>query len=309
MQPINQTKIQLKFTSSSEIKLDNIFNSEKFEKVSEALTSDSIKWERKGPYHRRNYEVAISDSLPQIVSELIQVLTCDHMGLTLSNMTGLALHSSVPKRSDDDEESFDGSYIDSDEETEIGEKESQEDTQESSQDEYENEILKRKVSSFEATSSSSKQSESKASAESKADTSNKKFKSDDDAKPSTSAAAAAVAKSTDLKADPKCYVEVRRWKQGYYTLITDDDNQIRTKALDLMLFFQCKSWKLEAGGNVSYIARDEDSELLTVNPEENCLALVYRDEETLRFTKYVNTNVNDLNKNGCFYEISVVYYE
>lgn len=49
--------------------------------------------------------------------------------------------------------------------------------------------------------------------------------------------------------------------------------------------------------------------LLTVNPEENCLALVYRDEETLKFTKCVNSKINELNKNGCFYEISVVYYE
>ena len=43
---------------------------------------------------------------------------------------------------------------------------------------------------------------------------------------------------------------------------------------------------------------------MTVNPEENCLALVYRDEETLNFTKYVNSNLNE-----CFYEISFVYYE
>ena len=76
-----------------------------------------------------------------------------------------------------------------------------------------------------------------------------------------------------------------------------------------MLFFQCKTWSLEAGGNVSYIARDEDSELLTVNPEENCLSLVYRDEETLKFTKYVNSNLNEQMHSSCFYEINVIYYE
>lgn len=255
--------------------------------------------------------MATYDSLPKIVSELILVLTCDHMGLTLSNMTGLALHSSIPKRSDDDQ-SYDGSYLDSDEEELIEEESKDEKTQDSSQETsqddeiiLENQALKRKVEEEEATSSKSETAEV---TNSKLDTSNKKFKSDnDDAKPSTSAAAAS--NFNELKADPKCYFEVRRWKQGYYTLITDNDNQIHTNALDLMLFFQSKSWTLESGGNVSYIARDEDSELLTVSPEENCLALVYRDEETLKFTKYVNANLNESIKNGCFYEISVVYYE
>ncbi len=46
-----------------------------------------------------------------------------------------------------------------------------------------------------------------------------------------------------------------------------------------------------------------------MNPEENCLSLVYRDEETLKFTKYVNSNIKNLNKQECFYEICFVYNE
>ena len=60
---------------------------------------------------------------------------------------------------------------------------------------------------------------------------------------------------------PKCYLEVRRWKQGAYTLVNDDDDEIKARALDLMVFFKCKLWSLECGGNVSYIARDEDNEV------------------------------------------------
>ena len=59
--------------------------------------SKEIVWKQKGPANRRNYEVADYESLPKLVKDLIQVLTSDYMGLTLSNMTGLALHSSVPK--------------------------------------------------------------------------------------------------------------------------------------------------------------------------------------------------------------------
>ena len=51
--------------------------------------------------------------------------------------------------------------------------------------------------------------------------------------------------------------------------------------------------------------------LLTVHPnEENCLSLVYRDEETLKFTKYVNSQLNaESDSQCCFYELNVVYYE
>ena len=64
----------------------------------------------------------------------------------------------------------------------------------------------------------------------------------------------------------KCQFEIRRWRPGSYTLITDDDGEIKTKALDLMVFFSDKSsskWSLECGGHVSYIARNEDTEVKT----------------------------------------------
>ena len=62
-------------------------------------------------------------------------------------------------------------------------------------------------------------------------------------------------------AKPKYHCEVRRWKQGDYTLVTDDDKENKQRALDLMVFFGCDEWCVECGGNVSYIARDEDNEV------------------------------------------------
>ena len=49
-------------------------------------------------------------------------------------------------------------------------------------------------------------------------------------------------------------------------------------------------------------------QLLTVQPMENSLALVYRDKDTLKFVKHLNTNVNKMPNKG-FYDISAVYYE
>ncbi len=46
---------------------------------------------------------------------------CDHMGLTLSNMTGLALHSSVPKTTTNDEDDADEDSFD-EEEVEFGQR-------------------------------------------------------------------------------------------------------------------------------------------------------------------------------------------
>lgn len=52
------------------------------------------------------------------------------------------------------------------------------------------------------------------------------------------------------------------------------------------------------------------SQLLTVYPENNSLALVYRDKETLKFVKHVNHS-SSKGSVTCreFYDFSFVYYE
>ena len=57
-------------------------------------------------------------------------------------------------------------------------------------------------------------------------------------------------------------------------------------------------------------------QLLTVCPTSNCLALVYRDKETVRFVKHINASCKDVvnmdsntQEPSGFYDISCVYYE
>ncbi|XP_064089455.1 prolyl 3-hydroxylase OGFOD1-like isoform X4 [Macrobrachium nipponense] len=110
---------------------------------------------------------------------------------------------------------------------------------------------------------------------------------------------------------PGMIIDIRQWSHGCYTLLRDCDQAERSSALDASLFVRVSNkWALEHGGFTSYIAKDEDEELLTVVPRSNCLALVYRDTETLKFTKYINASVKDLgNKDSVFYEFSCTYRE
>uniref|UniRef100_A0A2I2Y8T6 2-oxoglutarate and iron dependent oxygenase domain containing 1 n=1 Tax=Gorilla gorilla gorilla TaxID=9595 RepID=A0A2I2Y8T6_GORGO len=110
---------------------------------------------------------------------------------------------------------------------------------------------------------------------------------------------------------PMCQGELRHWKTGHYTLIHDHSKA--EFALDLILYCGCEGWEPEYGGFTSYIAKGEDEELLTVNPESNSLALVYRDRETLKFVKHINHRSLEQkktfpNRTG-FWDFSFIYYE
>ncbi|XP_034417964.1 prolyl 3-hydroxylase OGFOD1 [Cyclopterus lumpus] len=112
---------------------------------------------------------------------------------------------------------------------------------------------------------------------------------------------------------PVCCGELRRWSHGGYTLLHDAEASRAEYALDLVLPFCGADWQSEFGGFTCYVANEEDEELLTVYPEDNSLALVYRDKETLKFVKHVNhESLSDSdNSFTCreFYDFSFVYYE
>ncbi|XP_017296351.1 prolyl 3-hydroxylase OGFOD1 isoform X2 [Kryptolebias marmoratus] len=110
---------------------------------------------------------------------------------------------------------------------------------------------------------------------------------------------------------PVCCGEVRRWTHGSYTLLHDGEAAQAEYALDLMLPFGCTGWQSEFGGFTCYVANEEDEELLTVYPEDNSLALVYRDKETLKFVKHVNHKSSSVGSSSCreFYDFSFVYCE
>ncbi len=92
-------------------------------------------------------------------------------------------------------------------------------------------------------------------------------------------------------------------------MLTDGDAVSAGFALDARLFLNCVGWSADCGGYSSYIAKDEDEELLTANPEENALILAYRDADTLGFVKKVTDEANSALEEGEFHDFSVVYYE
>ncbi|KAJ7986157.1 hypothetical protein DPEC_G00347870 [Dallia pectoralis] len=112
---------------------------------------------------------------------------------------------------------------------------------------------------------------------------------------------------------PVCVGELRRWTHGGYTLLYDGDASRAEYALDLLLPLGCSDWQTEFGGFTSYVANEEDEELLTVYPEENSLALVYRDKETLKFVKHINHRSSSAAiGEACvrnIFDFSFVYYE
>uniref|UniRef100_A0A8C7GS12 2-oxoglutarate and iron-dependent oxygenase domain containing 1 n=1 Tax=Oncorhynchus kisutch TaxID=8019 RepID=A0A8C7GS12_ONCKI len=120
-------------------------------------------------------------------------------------------------------------------------------------------------------------------------------------------------KNTKGPSTPVCVGELRRWAHGDYTLLHDGDASRAEYALDLLLPLSCPGWQTEFGGFTSYIANEEDEELLMVYPEVNSLALVYRDKETLKFVKHIIHRSSTLpigdSCRRAVYDFSFVCYE
>ncbi|XP_078354565.1 prolyl 3-hydroxylase OGFOD1-like isoform X2 [Oculina patagonica] len=112
---------------------------------------------------------------------------------------------------------------------------------------------------------------------------------------------------------PCCHGSIRRWAHGCYTLVHDTDPEGAEFALDVMLYVGGSGWKSDYGGYTTYLTSGEDEELLTVHPQENSMALVYRDKETVRFVKHINhsvlTDVGTADKDNNFFDFSFVYFE
>ena len=119
--------------------------------------------------------------------------------------------------------------------------------------------------------------------------------------------------------------QVRKWTHGNYTLLHDADTQERG-SLDMFMYFFSEAsagkyffsisfnknseihqggWDISKGGAVSYITKGEDEELLTVCPKANSLSLVFRDADTLRFSKFLNKKT----ANDGYFDVFNCYYE
>ena len=74
--------------------------------------------------------------------------------------------------------------------------------------------------------------------------------------------------------------ELRLFRQGCYTLSYDMDKENRLEGLDVVFTamdtVNGKKWRTTSGGSRHYTRAGEDEELLTIFPEGNTLALVYR---------------------------------
>ncbi|XP_058256622.1 prolyl 3-hydroxylase OGFOD1 isoform X2 [Hemibagrus wyckioides] len=255
MDPLYQAQVQQEFEDTSEIRLPNFLQEEKYKQVIEALRLAEIQWERRGPPNKRCYTRAQLQNLPSCLKECWDLFSSEAFFLLLSNLTGLSLHALA---AGDDESDSEG-------------QEEQNEGQEgqSSTDDGEDKRNNPDGQGLSSTSSTEKKT----------------------------------------KGPPVCVGELRRWSHGDYTLLHDSVK--REFALDLLLHLGCTGWKAEFGGFTSYIAHDEDEELLTVYPEENSLALVYRDKETLKFVKHVNDNSVQESQQPLthFYDFSFTYYE
>lgn len=136
---------------------------------------------------------------------------------------------------------------------------------------------------------------------------------DDDSEEEENSAETSNNRGESSKRGPCCHGSIRRWTHGCYTLVHDTDPEGEEFALDVMLYVGGKGWKTDYGGYTTYLTSGEDEELLTVHPQENSLALVYRDKETVRFVKHVNhsvqTDEGTANRDSKFFDFSFAYFE
>ncbi|KAM4614559.1 prolyl 3-hydroxylase OGFOD1 [Discoglossus pictus] len=309
----SQAQIQEEFEERSEMLLKNFLKRDKFQAVSDALKEQSITWELLGPPNRRCYERA-GEALPDVLDRCMELLKSEAFFLLLSNLSGLKLHFLAADAQESDEE--EGPTEQSPAANAKGGPSSR---HEQSEEEGPSGHDTTASDKGRPTSRHGQSKEERPTEHGHATATH----GDPDA-PSEDGPALAVQgditgiESSDLAEQvgehtPTCSGELRHWTHGHYTMIHDHDPERHEFALDLLLFCGCEDWKAEYGGFTSYIAKGEDEELLTVNPEDNCLALVYRDKETMRFVKHVNhkslqRDASHPNRKG-FWDFAFIYYE
>ncbi|CAH1773810.1 unnamed protein product [Owenia fusiformis] len=337
-----QSQIQEKFEEDSEIELKEFIKEEKYQQLVQEMKDHDVEWEHIGPPNKRNYNAANVKTLPSLMRECIKLFQSEMMFLTLSNMTGLSFHALAPSDSESDDEPDtesdnlgeaskesvkanterqDSSVMDTGLEhtepdtdhtidaTHVKVTQRQDSSIMDTNDTHNTgTAIERQDSSVMDTSESmgghNLRSRARSTSSSECNVSVKgKSKTKKDA-------GEGKKKNSKEKApkNPRCHGELRKWQHGDYTLVHDTDSEGAEFALDANFFCCCKGWKQEYGGFTSYITKGEDEELLTVQPLDNSLALVYRDKQSLKFVKHINSLVKQAERDH-FYDISFVYYE
>nr|CAH7729214.1 unnamed protein product [Callosobruchus chinensis] len=98
--------------------------------------------------------------------------------------------------------------------------------------------------------------------------------------------------------------ELQRWSPGSYSLLTDYNWQEKNE-LDIIIYFGCSKSTDIIGARTQYVTIEDEIQnaLITLEPEENNLNIVYRD--SARFTKYFSKQ----SKCRCFYTLICSYSE
>ncbi|CAF3928895.1 unnamed protein product [Rotaria sp. Silwood2] len=84
-----QYDVQMAFQENSETKLSEFFQKDYFQAMVNELKSDTIKWIRRGPYNKRNYDIADVTNLPSALKNLIDLFGSEPMFTILGSLTGL----------------------------------------------------------------------------------------------------------------------------------------------------------------------------------------------------------------------------
>ncbi|OQR67131.1 2-oxoglutarate and iron-dependent oxygenase domain-containing protein 1-like [Tropilaelaps mercedesae] len=103
-----EAEVQRRFCDDSQTQLDFFLTEDRYQAVCEAF-SEYNGWVETGPANRRKAFVMPEDAMPEVVREMMAVLSSEAMYLILSNMTGLPLHplGKFDRDEEDDEEEAD----------------------------------------------------------------------------------------------------------------------------------------------------------------------------------------------------------
>ena len=86
----------------------------------------------------------------------------------------------------------------------------------------------------------------------------------------------------------KGHTETRKFSPGSYTLLHDDDPEIKQVGLDLNLSLMSpyKKWSTDMGGLIHYVDEGQEEPLISIPPFPNTLTVIYRAEPgTMRFVQ------------------------
>ncbi|ESN91312.1 hypothetical protein HELRODRAFT_96204 [Helobdella robusta] len=296
-----QAEVRLNFEKTSEIQLPNFFIPVKYKLICEAFKRADLPWYLKGPVNKRKIgeedDVDAKNEELHLISACLRLLRSEAFFLILSNMTGLRFHRFVPKSNEN--ASDDDDYDETDDEN------------------INNDISDEKycANAVEPPSSASSSMACPENVPRK-----HKFECGDgmeycEVETKKQKVHSSEGKEDDRvfescnelidhgSCDAKCSFSVRKWGHGCYA--TANNHILDNEALDALIAFNCDDWNYEHGGFTTYISKDEDEELLTIEPKENSLNLVYREKDTMNFVKYIDSR----STNNAFFDISLTYFE